>query len=389
MNQRTDLLVSLILAFITSSMTFLRCPVQFARRFLLSAVLLLLACQFTACEKPPAMGPTDYLPNKKFKVVTTTIQLAELARELGGEMVTVECLLEPKAPMKTADGLPPEPIPWNPNPFGWKARASDLFSMQTAHLVILNGLGMEASMERKIPELRKSGVIVVVVGDTIPEAEVLTSKHLSNAIDPCYWNSPKMWKYAIKSVTAGMQQLVPKEAADYFEHRSHPITDRMDRLMAWGEEKFVNFTPKGKRFILTSHDTMQYFARDFGIEALAIWTPAGDQIQMPEAELRGWIEKNSVKDFIPDAAAPTDAMEEVAVKLGLFRATPIYTIMPDRPGTKQLGLLESFNVSTYEGVIRHMIRGLERRLGGAKPSILAPPVPKSATPEAPSEEPAK
>jgi ABC-type Zn uptake system ZnuABC Zn-binding protein ZnuA len=349
----------------------------------------LLALQFTACEKPPVLGPEDYLPNKKFKVVTTTIQLAELARELGGDMVTVECLLEPKASLKKTDGAPSEPIPWNPNPFGWKARASDIFAMQTAHLVVLNGLGMEASMERKIPELRKSGVIVVVVGDTIPEAEILTNKHLSNAIDPCYWNSPKMWKYAIKSVTAGMQQLVPKEAADYFEHRSHPISDRMDRILSWGEEKFSNFTPKGKRFILTSHDTMQYFARDFGIEALAIWTPAGEQIQMPETELRGWIEKIGVKDFIPDAAAPTDAMEEVAVKLGLFRAIPIYSIMPDRPGTKQLGLLESFDVSTYDGVMRHMIRGLERRLGGAKPSILAAPVPKSTEPETPAEEPSK
>lgn len=317
----------------------------------------------------------DLLPQAKLKVVTTTVQLAELARDIGGDAVMVECLLEPVVP--ETDGKkpskpgapPPSPgslPPWNPNPFGWTLSASNLLSMKSAHLVLVNGLGLEGRLESQVKEIRDHGVVVVVVGASIPKEDVLPLRGQKDVPDPCIWNSPRLWKHAVSAVSEGLGNLVRAEARPYFERRAHPISDRLQRLETWVEERFAKNNPKGKRFALVSHDSMQYFARDFGIELRALWTTTGEPLAGEEEELRSWLKQNEVKDFVPDVVAPTLTMTEAAQHYGLLKTLPIYSIMPGRPGQMELGLIETCDIGTTEGRIRHMARVFERRLAGPK-----------------------
>lgn len=360
-----------------------RCSFSRASFLFRIAMLVAVVWQCSSCSKPMAPTPEDYLPQKQFKVVASTVHLAELAKELGGDVVSVECLLAPTQTMPKTANATEEPVPWNPNPFQFQARASDVFAMQTAHLVILNGLGLEKSLEAKIPEMRKQGVVVVVVGDIIPKEEIIPLRVKPDQPDPCIWNSPRMWKYAVQAITKGLTELVPPEAAPYFENRAHPVTDRMDRHMKWAEEKMANFNPRGNRYLLTTHDTLQYFSRDFGIETLAILSADGIQIPLQEVALREWMAKNRVTDFIPDRLANFEMVEEVSVKLELLKSNVIHSIMPARPGTKELGLLESFDVGTYDGCFGHLIRVVERRLGGkpkSPPIVIDPTLKQESVP---------
>lgn len=350
----------------------------------------------TGCEKPPAPTAEDYLPAKKFKVVASTLQLAELATQLGGDAVTVECLLNPKRvppPDETVNDRPP----WDPNPFKLKLRAADLFAMQSAHLVILNGLGVESKLEQEIPKLREQGVKVVVVGDSIPAEDRIMLPD-STQVDPCYWNSPRMWKHAVSAVTAGLQQLVRPEAADYFDNRAHPVNDKLNRLMTWAEEKLAATKPKGQRFVLSSHNTLAYFARDFAIETRALWSVQdGSFLAKDEAAMLAWLELHEVSDYVIDVSVPQDlALIDLSAKFGIFATKPIYSIFPDRPGTKQLGKMESFDVGTYEGVFQQMIRVIEHRLGGSRvknntdaPAAAAESKPADRLAPAPEPEPKK
>jgi zinc/manganese transport system substrate-binding protein len=333
---------------------------------LLRWLLLLWVLVFaSSCGKPPEPPAEDFLPNKNLKVVTSSVQLAELVTQLGGDAVTVECLTTPKVAPKPDDTVNDRPL-WNPNPFSLSVRAADLFSMQTAHLVVLNGLGVERSLELEVPKLREQGVNVVIVGDTIPAEERIMDEN--GSVDPCYWNSPRMWKYAIRAVSEGLQQLVRKEAATYFEYRAHPLEERMNRLMLWGEEKLKYSKPKGQRFLLTSHNTMGYFARDFGIEARALWSARdGSSLIKDDTEFLGWLEKRGVSDLLLDASTPQDtALIDVSAKFRIFASRPTYTIFNGRPGTRQLGKLESFDVGTFEGAFQQLIRTMESRLGGSR-----------------------
>jgi ABC-type Zn uptake system ZnuABC Zn-binding protein ZnuA len=334
--------------------------------FLLRSLLLLWGLALlNSCDKPPELPAESFLPSKKLKVVTSSVQLAELAIQVGGDAVTVECLSGAKTNFKS--GEPASDLPaWNPNPFTLNVRASDVFSMQTAHLVLLNGLGVERSLEAELPKLRERGVSIVVVGDTIPTEERLLDEN--GAVAPCYWNSPRMWKYAIRAVSEGLQALVRKEAATYFEYRAHPLEERMNRLMIWAEDKLRNSKPKGQRFLLTSHNTLEYFARDFGAETRALWNVYdGASLIKDDTEFLAWLEKHRVSDLLLDTSAPRDdTLVDISAKFRIFASRPTYTIYPDRPGTRQLGKMESFDVGTYEGAFQQLIRTMESRLGGSR-----------------------
>lgn len=337
--------------------------------------VILLLSGLNACSPPPPPLPEEYLPKAKLKVVATTVPLALLAREIGGDAVTVECLMEPIIPetddkRPTKPGAPPPssvpPPPWNPNPFSWNLTASSLLSMKSAHLVLINGLGLEGSLESRVEEIRSHGVVVVVVGDSIPKEDVLPLRSQKDRPDPCIWNSPRLWKHAVKAVNEGLGGLVVEEARPYFERRKAPIPDRLNRLEEWVEGRFAQSYPKGKRFLLVSHDSLQYFARDFGIESRAFFTAAGEPLPGDEAELRAWLKKNEVRDFVPDTVSPAEPMVELARRFELHKTLPIYSIMLGRPGQMEMGLIERCDIGTTEGSILHMTRIMERRLAGPK-----------------------
>jgi ABC-type Zn uptake system ZnuABC Zn-binding protein ZnuA len=335
-------------------------------RLLLRLFLLCsLAGANIGCDQAPVTAPDDFMPRTKLKIVTSSVQLAELVSQLGGSAVTVECLVLPKASSHKEEGTP-EP-PWEPNPFGVKIRASDVFTMQTSHMVVLNGLGLETELEPELAKLRERGVVVVVVGDAIPAEQRLTLPGTSE-VDPCYWNSPRMWKYAVAAVTEGLKKLVRPQAAGYFDYRAHPIEERLNRLMTWAESKLNATKPPGRRFLLTSHDTLGYFARDFGLEVRSLYHARDfSPIVQQDTELLAWLEKHGVADLIRDVCAGTELhSDELISKFGVFPTKPVYTIYPDRPGTMQLGKMESFDVGTYEGAIQQLIRVIEHRLGGTR-----------------------
>ncbi len=339
---------------------------------LLRCFLLLVTWTLCSCAPPPPPSAEDYLPSKKLKIVTTSVQLAELAIQIGGDAVTVECMLTPHASSRPL-GDQGKNATWQPNPFKINLRAADWFAMQTAHLVLLNGLGLENNLESDVANLRAKGVPVVVVGDSIPEADRLNLPN-TNTVDPSYWNSPRLWQHAVNAVTAGLQKLVRPEASAYFEYRASPVRQRLKRMAEWGESILRAAKPPGQRFVLTSHDTLGYFARDFALETRALWHAADGSPAATDAELLVWLEQHHVSDILMDASSPPDlSLDDLSVRFGVTVAKPIYTIYPDRPGTMLPGKMESHDVGTYEGMFRQLIRMLEHRMGGTRAAALPDP----------------
>ncbi len=332
-----------------------------------------LCCLALASCEPPPILPTaeESLPREKIKVVTTTTQLAQLAREIGGKAVIVECLLTVNLPLAptAVEGEKTTPPPWTPDPFHWTPRASDLFSIRTAHVVVINGLGLEKSLEAQLPALQEAGVEAVAVGDAIPEAERLTLPGPNPVPDPCIWNSPRLWKVAADVICTALKSKVRPEAEPYFTQRANAVTVRMDRLAEWAEERLASTHPKGQRYLFTSHQTLGYFARDFGIETHALLLPNGEPLPDAEQDLVLWLANHNVSHFVPDVQAPNELLTHTQNFWTSTIGKRVYTLFLARPGTLQSGLLEVNDVGTYDGAFTHLVRAMERRLGGTKSLI--------------------
>ena len=340
---------------------------------------LLLALAFlSACSPPPPPTPQELLPAKKFRIIALTTQLAELAREIGGEAVIVECPiteqvgvsppsleeLSAATKLKTVDKPRKLDKPaWNANPFTWEPNAGDFFSFQTAHVVLLNGLGVEKYLDERIDNLRQHGVLVIVVGDAVPADELIMQAGEGKVPHALFFNSPRLWKYAVTAVAEGLKQLVTPEAAPYFEARANPVLDRMDRLMGWTREKLDVLRSQNRTCFLSSHDSLAYFCREFGMEGRAMVRADGGALDIDKAELDEWLAKQEVADFMPDIAASKDFVVETLKDNKLQWADPICSIYLNRPGTMRLGLLETYDTGTYDGAFRAMVRVFERKGG--------------------------
>ncbi len=366
-----------------------------AHRFWLVGVAFVLA----ACDQPPPPAPESFLPENKLKVVVTTSQLAELARQVGGEAVNVECLMAPKTqpPTKSAEpkpdsaGAPPKDeekpvaaeapaeLPWNPNPYAWQITASDIFTMRTASVVLVNGLGLEQDIEPHLLKLREEGISAVSIGAALPPEEIIRPSGPSGTPDPHIWNSPRLWQMAAEAVANAMKAAVRPEAGPYFDTRAHQVQVGLIRTMEWTKER-LSSRPVDQRALLTTHDTLRYFGRDFGVETRAIWHANGQPIEQTNLDLENWLDAKGIADLVPENAAPADVVSEVAVHFRLGRSPAIHTLMLGKPGTQQLGLLEAFDIGTLDGAFRSFIRTVERRLGGGKrldADLSEPPPPKA------------
>ncbi len=331
-----------------------------------------------ACSPPPPPTPQELLPAKKFKIIALTTQLAELAREIGGEAVIVECPITAQAAVASpaVGELPAEPPqgklqkpsrlekpPWNANPYSWTPNAGDLFSFQTAHMVLLNGLGVEKYLDKEIENLEQHGVMVIAVGDALPIDEIIMQPGEEKAPHALFHNSPRLWKYAVTAVAEGLKQLVSPEAAPYFEARANPVLDRMDRLMEWSRQRLDVLRSQDRTFFLSSHDSLAYFCREFGMEGRAIVKADGGPLAFDKEELDQWLTQHDVNEFMPDIAATKDFVVETLKDNKLQWADPICSIYLNRPGTIRLGLLETYDTGTYDGAFRAMVRVFERKGG--------------------------
>ena len=92
----------------------------------------LLICVGACGEETPNPGK----PDGKLRIVATTGMVADMARNVGGDLVTVEALMGPGV-----------------DPHLYQAAPSDLRKLRAADVVLFNGKGLEGKMAVILGEL--------------------------------------------------------------------------------------------------------------------------------------------------------------------------------------------------------------------------------------------
>ncbi len=86
--------------------------------------------------------------------------------------------------------------------------------------------------------------------------------------DPHFWFDPLRVKIAVDDIAARLSALDPDRAALYSGNASAYNT-RLDELHAWTVEQ-VEVVPEEHRLLLTSHDSLGYFANLYGFEVIGV-----------------------------------------------------------------------------------------------------------------------
>ncbi|WP_136810390.1 metal ABC transporter solute-binding protein, Zn/Mn family [Desulfosediminicola flagellatus] len=205
-------------------------------------VLLLLVCYIAFTVAGSAMAMAD---KTRIKVVASTTQIADFARQIMGDTAEVVSILAPGA----------DPHTYQPTP-------DDVQIVLQADICIENGIHLEGkSWMATLAKDAEKPLITATTG--LQPLEIGDDDQ--KVLDPHAWFSPKNVALYVNNITKAMAGYYPDYKAEY-QARSKLYLQQLRVLDAWIREQ-VNRIPPQRRILVTTHDAFNYFCREYKFNA--------------------------------------------------------------------------------------------------------------------------
>lgn len=257
----------------------------------LGGLLTLLLLAFAGCAPPGSSSG-------KLRVVATTTQVGEIARELGAEDIELTTLLAPDVEAHDFELTPDA--------------AADV---ERADLILKSGAGLESWLDDALATIggqdRVRDLSVGIQLRTMVEDG-------QEETDPHYWlsapNAILMLNNARDALTAAM----PGAAADIKERAA----DYVARLEAADGQirNLIADIPEAERGIVTNHDALGYFIAEYGLVFVGSIFPSIDVTSEPDpgqlAELTDTIREAGVNAIFAESAVNPQLAEAIAQETG-------------------------------------------------------------------------
>ena len=106
--------------------------------------------------------------------------------------------------------------------------------------------------------------------------------HAHGAFDPHFWFDPLRVKIAVNEIAARLAVIDPDNADVYFQNALE-YGEQLDELHAWIQVQVSAVEPE-RRLLVTSHDSLSYFAELYGFEVVGLVIPSLSTHVEPSAE---------------------------------------------------------------------------------------------------------
>ncbi len=285
------------------------------------------------------------------KVITTSTILMDLTERIGGDEVTVVGLLRPGD-----DPHVYEPVP------------RDTVLIEQADLILYNGYHLEPGLIKLIESAHLRGAAV-------PIGEVVQSLALTKAgarvPDPHVWGDARNAIAMVAAIRDQLSQLSPSDRAEFAANAAR-LTARLQRLDNWIRQQ-IQTIPAAQRYLVTTHDAFQYYARAYGIPVLGTLVGISTEEQ-PSAQTMARISQSirqaGVKAIFAETTINPALIETVAEESGVGLADQ--QLYSDSIGVR------GGPADSYEKMLVVNTRAIVRNLGGIDrpfPTETAQPTP--------------
>jgi len=192
-------------------------------------------------------GFSEAASAKTLNTVASFTVLADVVKQVGGDHVNVKSLVGPNG----------DPHEFEPSP-------DDAKALKEADVTFISGEGLEGWFEKLVSASGYSGKpIVVSTGITTRTME----DDGKTVTDPHVWNSPVNVKIWVANIAKALEAADPADAAD-FKANAAKYSKELDDLNAYAKS-VIETVPKDRRKVLTSHDALGYFGREYGVTFLS------------------------------------------------------------------------------------------------------------------------
>jgi zinc/manganese transport system substrate-binding protein len=289
-----------------------------------SVTALLMTLVLAACS-----GGDEGRDGADVSVVATTTQIGDLVRNVGGARVEVATVLEPEA-----------------DPHDYEPRPSDAADLADAAVVFRSGGDLDEWLGDLIDSAGGHGAEVT-----------LLDRVRARGSDPHWWHDARNAVLATAAIRDALSEADPDGRAAY-ERNARRYIERL-RAVDRDIEACIAKLPQGKRKIVTTHDSLSYFAHRYGVEAIGAVIPSLSTQAQPSARdinaLIDQVEKEGVEAIFPEAALSDELERAVSREAGAEVGEPLFTDSLGPEGTP---------ASTYIGSMRENAHRLALGMSG-------------------------
>jgi len=302
-------------------------------------------------SEPHELSPVDLAEGEILRVVATTTIVGDVVSNVGGTTIELTTLL-----------------PVNADPHAYELTPADLRAVSNAHVVFINGLGLEEFLEEM---LRNVGVGVPVIslsegidplsfGDEDQHEENAPDEsgeeHDHGGFDPHVWFDPTNVKIWTDRVAQTLSTLDPNNRSLY-EGKAAEYKEALADLDEWIMES-VSQIPKADRKLVTDHRSFGYFAAryDFNVVGAVIpfYSSAAEASAQEIAELQVRVRELGVKTLFVGMTVNPNVVRAVVEDTGI-EMVRLYTGSlsdPEGPAGSYIDFME-FNTESVVNALLH------------------------------------
>ena len=356
----------------------------------LSIFLLLAATLACSAADQPARVPV---------VVTANTILDDLVRQVGGDQVSTRCLVAPGA-----------------DPHTFEPRPSDVKHLAAADLLVVNGLNLEPAILKLAANCGFRGTLVVATAGIKPRTGSCAHDHSaslgtpssssacahqghehdaaephptdqsdpsalpdthsslpttssaaasaiphsafrtpqSSAADPHAWQDPRNVALYVANIRDALSRANPSSAAEY-QARANAYLVELAELDRWAREQIATI-PTARRKLVTSHDSLGYFADAYGFEPVPVsgLSTATEANARDVATIIDLIRHEQVPAVFFEVTSNPKLVRQIGADAGVRLAEPLFTDSLGAPGSDTSTYLTAMrtNISRIVAALR-------------------------------------
>ncbi len=233
----------------------------------------------------------------KLNVVASFFPLADFAKNVGGDYVTVTNITPAGA----------EPHDYEPTP-------QDIAKVYNAQLFILNGNGVDAWGEKIQSDLESKGVTVVKMSDHMDSLRNNSPDEPSLAYDPHFWLNPVNAEKEVNLIADAMAKIDPTHEAAYNQNK-----DAYEKQLADLDQAYkTGLSMCQQHVIVTSHNAFNYLAGQYGLATLYILGLSPDEEPSPKtiADIATEAKQKGIKYIFFESLVSPKLAQTVANEIG-------------------------------------------------------------------------
>jgi ABC-type Zn uptake system ZnuABC Zn-binding protein ZnuA len=274
--------------------------VRLRASYLVAAVVSASALCLAGCQESESAGSlaSNSGPDRALRVVATTTQVADFARNVGGDRIQLTQLVKP-----------------NVDPHDYEASPADVQAITSADLIVKNGVGLEKFLDDAIRSAGFTGTVV----DASAGVKIHPGDDEDKEGDPHIWHDPMNAKIMVHNIATAFETKDPAGKASYAEN-DNAYAAKLDALDG-RIRAAIEALPAAQRKLVTNHDAFGYYVARYGLQFVGSIIPSFDT----SAELSGKdiadlvakIKAAGVKAIFSESSLPPKTAEAIGQEAGV------------------------------------------------------------------------